>query len=502
MDKLKKKIKFNQLIAKAAAVYHDRTAIVFENQHITYFELAKRCQTIATWLQEQGVVAGDRVAFFMPNIPDEIACYFACFQIGAIAVPLYSGLRGQDLQYALDVVTPRLIITTESFRAHLHDANKVYAYFTLDDIPTISIDEISADRVSGSKAAAIFFTSGSTARPKGVVYDGKTMLRAGKTFAEALHIQANDRVLVVGLDFNSTFFTRVLPSILRGAMLILVDEYSPEKMLAAIIKEKATVLTAVPSLAMTLLDLAERHEGFVSHVRLFGVGGDTVPAELYARCRKVLGIDLTVGIGMTECIGYAFNIPGEHYRMGSMGLPSDSTEIRIINKQGKFLAANESGQIVVRSPLMMKGYWQDRLNTRFAFKNGWLLTGDLGYLDEEGYLWFQSRLKHIVIVDGDNVAPQEVQTVLNQYPGVKGSAVVGLPDEKRGEVVVAFVALSDPEMSLTEQELIEYAAKELADFKVPRHIAFVKDFPKNNRRKIDRIKLSEMARQLWLNSLS
>jgi long-chain acyl-CoA synthetase len=273
-----------------------------------------------------------------------------------------------------------------------------------------------------------------------------------------------------------------------GCVAVVVP-FDPNGVLAAIERHRITMLLAMPALYRMLAEAQAAQPRDLSTLRACLVGGDSAPAALHEQCVTVLGVPLIEGYGLTEAVPIAFN-GGAVRRPGSLGRALPQIEWRLIDDRGCEVRPGEVGQVTVRSALVCAGYWNDRDATAAAIKDGWLHTGDLARQDADGFYWFAGRSKEIIIRGGSNVSPQEVEEALYQHPAVREAAVVGKPDERWGEVIVAFIALKDG-ASLTKDELIAFAAGRIAAYKVPETIVFEPALPKGPTGKVARRPLRE-----------
>jgi long-chain acyl-CoA synthetase len=425
--------------------------------------------------------------------------------MGAIAVPVYQGLRGRELAYTINKVEPRVLVTTThlfsyfekiqtdvSPIAHLYLTDQLqgdHAFSVLCKPQVFTIPDISGDAVAG-----LFFTSGSTGAPKGAAHTYYGITEAYMATSHATDILEDERVMVSNIDFNASLFAVLLPAIYLGVRLCLVPTPTPREAYDAIIKHKITRLFRVPSHWAQIIDIAKHEKKPHSLVRC-SAGGDVVTEELHDAFEQTFGIPLTSGMGMTETGFQSFVPDAKGQKRLSVGLPLPNVEVKVIDKKGAVMPANMAGELLIKSTSMMKGYWRDGEKTKQVLIDGWMHSGDICRIDDEGYIWFVDRSKNMIIVDGDNFAPSEVERILMQYPGITNAVVVGVPNDFSNNDAVAFVE-KNTHGPVDPHVLIEHCRNELADFKVPTAVHFVKAFPKNARGKIDRKQLIENARSL------
>jgi len=355
--------------------------------------------------------------------------------------------------------------------------NDLIAPGTATTLPQVSIDA----------PAMILYTSGTTARPKGVTHTHRS-LAATAELGTAAMFEPNDRAGVmlpmVHMAAVTLFFSAAV-----SEMVSVVVPFEPNGVLDAIEQHRITMTLGMPALYRMLIDAQLARPRDLSSLRACLVGGDSAPATLHEQCVAVLGVPLVEGYGLTEAVPIAFNGKGGR-RPGSLGQALPQIEWRLVDADGREVKPGDVGQVTVRSPLVCSGYWNDPDATSAAIRDGWLHTGDLARQDGDGFYWFAGRSKEIIIRGGSNVSPQEVEEALYQHPSVREVAVVGKPDEKWGEVIVAFVALKD-HTTATAEELIAFAAERIANYKLPEAIHFEAALPKGPTGKVARRPLRE-----------
>jgi acyl-CoA synthetase (AMP-forming)/AMP-acid ligase II len=247
----------------------------------------------------------------------------------------------------------------------------------------------------------------------------------------------------------------------------------------------------LPATLQDLVEYLEEHPTPLPTLRSFLAGGDVVPLDTHERFRKVIGFDISEVCGMTEAITYCTNPPFGKKQLGSIGRPVAETQIRIADEAGRELPIGQVGELQIKGPANMVGYWNDTLNTQAAYRDGWLASGDLGRQDADGYFWFVGRKKEIIIRGGSNISPLEIEEVIDQHPAVHQCGVVGMPDAHWGQVVIAYVSLRPEAAAPAEAELRAFVAERIAEYKVPQRFLFLPELPLNASNKIDRHKLHE-----------
>jgi long-chain acyl-CoA synthetase len=488
--------------------YPDKIALIDAGQTWTYANLDDITAQLAGSLLRLGIQPGDRVAFLLPNCPEVVFVYFACFKIGALAVPLNVRLKGTELAYILNHAQARLCISHVALWAELQsvrtDLISVERFFVVGDAAKSSDAEpfeplLQADSqdalppVAADAIAAILYTSGTTARPKGVTHSHQTLAHTVRYHTAAIGLLPTDilgGMLPMAHIFG--FALQLLEPLSTGASLVILPRFEPALVLEAIQTHRITGLYGLPVMFNALVNAADVNAYDVRSLRFCLGGGDAVPPVLNQQMQQQFGVEIYQGCGMTEVIPYTMNCPGHPNRVGSIGPASVGMHLRLVNEVGEDVPGGEVGEVLVQSDALMLGYWHNPEATAEVMENGWLHTGDLAWQDNEGYYWFVGRRKEIIIRGGSNISPLEVEAVLYEHPAVREAAVVGLPDAVLGERVTAFVALK-PGSAIAALELIAFVAERLAAYKVPESITYLEDLPKGLTGKIHRKTLKDRA---------
>jgi acyl-CoA synthetase (AMP-forming)/AMP-acid ligase II len=488
-----------------------KIALWFGERSWTYAELDDVTNRIAAALSAAGVRAGERVAMFVPNCPELVLGYFACFKIGAIVVPLNYRYRQAEARYALEHSGATSLIVHQSLsgevtglplasmgisRRYLAGGEGTPAFCAFDslvagggDVPAPTFDE--------HQVAAILYTSGSTARPKGVTYSHSTLWYDCLIQSETFQFTPADVHLVSTAACHAAAFTgQLLPNVYVGGTSVLTHLPTPAQVVDAIASRRVTRVQMLPATLEDLVDYLEAHPGCdIASWRCCTAGGDVVPLELHHRFRTVAGFDISELYGMTEALSCITNPPFGVKKAGSVGKPAVKTSVRIVDDHDQDVPPGGTGELLVRSPAVMVGYWNDPAATAETLRGGWVHTGDLARCDDDGYYWFVSRKKEIIIRGGSNISPLEVEEVLDDHPAVHLSCVVGLPDQHLGEIVAAYVSLRDGiAVPPTPDELRQFVAERLAAYKVPERITILRELPLNPSGKVDRKKLHALVR--------
>ena len=497
-------------LADAARRHPERPALTIGEKTLAYAEVDAAVSALATSLVEEGIAPGDRVALWMPNVPQFVIGYFGVLRAGGIVVPVNTLLGLNEVSYILENSGAKAIIVAHIFNditaqlpskvealrrvivwgedggrhagLPLHDGSQALEF---DALCARAADPEALQPTSGDDLAVIIYTSGTTGRPKGALLSHDNLLSNAAACARVIEVNANDRFLTVLPLFHSFGATvcMILPMIL-GAHSVLLPRFNPTEVLQALSSYKITVFAGVPAMYGVLLNVRDLSGMDFAALRLCVTGGAPCPPKFIAAFRERFGALLIEGYGPTEASPVVSVNPvhgGE--KIGSTGPAIPDVELRIADDRGGWLPVGEVGEVCVRGPNVMRGYWQAPEATAETIRDGWLFTGDMGRLDEDGYLTIVDRKKDMIIVSGMNVYPREVEDVIYQLPAVGDCAVVGEPSERRGEDVKAFVVLKEGQ-TLNEEEVLEHCRQYLASFKLPRTVVFAQDLPRSGTGKI------------------
>lgn len=502
--------RLQSLLENSVRQYPEKTAIQFEGKRISYGELHYQVRQVAAGLQNMGIEQGDRVAWFLPNCLEAVVTTLACYQIGAVSVPLnyrYVAEEANDIIQRIDarmilihtdktqVVEPVLQTRKEIIAVSVGSSQNMQGNIQPFSA-LLSSDELKATiDIEPNSPALILFTSGSTGHPKGVVHSHDGAFAGIETSRQVFDFTAEDVVLVgKPISHAGGLQTQLMPALSVGARVVLTMRPIPA-MAVSLINEES--VTEYGMLASDLLDFVEYLENNPTELPTLNnsIGsGDAVPTDLHHRFRDLLGWEVMEGAGITEIGGYyAANPRFGKRKWGSLGLPTPDTDLRIITPDGDDCPSGETGEIVIRTPSATIGYWHDEQATTELLRGDWLHTGDLGHFDDDGYVWFVGRKKLMIVRRGSNIAPAEVESIIDEHPLVHAAVVVGLRDPRDGEVPVACVALIEKQNDSSEVAIRAYVADELASYKNPAHYMFFDELPRTSTGKFDRHQLQELA---------
>ncbi|MFJ9817395.1 long-chain fatty acid--CoA ligase [Streptomyces sp. NPDC101151] len=475
-----------EFLAGTAGRQPESAALRLGTAITTYAELDRLSARAAALLRTEGLRTGDRVALMLPNVPEFVVLYYGILRAGGIVVPMNPLLKARETEYHLR--DSGAVLLFEWHQAPGEGAQGAAAAdvrhiaveptaFTAELARLEPHDEIAP--VSGDDVAVLLYTSGTTGRPKGAA-----LTHAGlrhNTEVNVVHVQrlTPEDVIVGCLPlfhiFGQTCTMNV--AVHSGAALTLVPRFDPQTVLDAIARDGATVFEGVPTMYAALLQHPGATEADVSTLRMCVSGGASLPVEVLHGFERRFGCMVLEGFGMSETSPVvSFNHPDRPRKAGSIGTPIQDVEVRLIDDTGLDVAPGEVGELAVRGPNVMKGYWNRPEETAAVIPDGWLRTGDLARQDEDGYLYIVDRKKDLIIRGGYNVYPREIEEVLHEHPAVALAAVIGVPDERLGEEVAAAVVLR-PGAEASSGELQEYVRERVAAYKYPRQVWLLDALP-------------------------
>ncbi len=469
---------------------------VFEGEVVTYGQMAARATAMAAGLHQRGIGAGDVVGLLSYNCPEFLETIFAANYLGAIAMPINWRLAAPEVRYILDHSEARALVCDGSLVELADDATKdmetalvrvrisgsgPQGWTPLADLRSeANVPERAS--ASGDDIHRLMYTSGTTGRPKGVMITHANL--AWKNFAHVIEfgVTGADVGLACGplyhvgaLDLTTTTM------IAAGATIIVHRAVEASAAVDEIERSRVSTVWLAPAMVNAIMSLPDIEQRDLSSVRLLIGGGEKMPIPLIERLQKTFpSAWFADAYGLTETVsGDTFlDRASTVTKLGSVGRPCLYLEVDIWDERGTSLPPGTRGEVVLRGPKVFKGYWRDPVATNAAFAGGWFHTGDIGVRDEDGYLYIVDRLKDMILSGGENIAGSEVERVLYEHQAVLEAAVVGRPDDRWGEVPVAFVVLR-PGATATSEELVEHCRPQLARFKVPKEIVFLEALPRN-----------------------
>jgi long-chain acyl-CoA synthetase len=474
----------------------NKIAIYFGDKQISFTELSAHAQAVAAHLQNHlGVKPGDRVALWLKNCPEFIIGVYGILQANAVVVPINNFLKAAEAGYILNDGGIEVVICDAEMGAHfaeLQAARPQLKMLKVEDFPTLPAGNLGPSTHNEKDLAVIIYTSGTTGKPKGAMLSHGNLLHNVNSCSIVLATVEDDTLAVI-LPLFHTYMMTVgifLPFTIGGSIVLVKSLHPPRAALQEIFSRRATILPAVPAFYRMLLG-AQLPTPIP--IRVFISGSAPLPMQTLKEFEEKFKVPLIEGYGLSEASPVVSKNPlkGMH-KTGSIGIPIANVEMSVQDDTGKILGPNETGEICVRGGNVMQGYWNAPEETKKAFRNDWLLTGDVGHRDTDGYYFITDRKKDMLIVNGINVYPREIEEVIYHFPGVKEAAVIGIPDERRGELPMAFVSPAEGQ-TLDEKALHQFIRDKLADYKTPKQIVILPALPKNATGKILKTELRKLA---------
>ncbi|MBI3942244.1 MAG: long-chain fatty acid--CoA ligase [Chloroflexi bacterium] len=511
-------LNLSMVLENSAKEYPGNKAVIFNDICLNYAQVNGAANQFANVLRDLGVQPGEKVALMIPNIPYFPICYFGILKTGAIVVPLNVLFKAPEIEYHLEDSESTILVVWEGFveealkgfqvaetcrqilviqapggKAEYPENVQIYQKLMAQAKPVSETHPTMPD-----DTAVILYTSGTTGRPKGAELTHFNMFsNAVYAGRDLLGVQPGDIALAVLPLFHSFGQTCVMNAGFGiGAGITLLPRFEPDKALAILERDGVNYFAGVPTMYWYLLNYPEAHkfnlEKIASNLRICASGGSALPVETMRAFEAKFNVQILEGYGLSETSPVAsFNVRHRPRKPGSIGVPIWGVEMKIVDENDRDLPQGQAGEIVIRGHNVMKGYYQRPEATAEAIKNGWFHSGDIGYMDEDGYFFIVDRKKDMIIRGGFNIYPREVEDVLMGHPAVSMAAVLGVPHESLGEEVKAFIVLKAGQQASAE-ELIAYSKERLAAYKYPRTIEFRDQLPLNATGKILKRELRKM----------
>ena len=472
-----------QHVVRGGKLFPGKVALSFEGHQFTYEELDRWSNRIAEGLERIGVVRGDRVALFLPNIPEFAAAYLGIQKLGATAVSLNSTLRRGEVQFILDDSGSVAVFTTGELRETidveaLPSLEHVIVTDGMEDLVTHSTGSFSPVCMDRDEPSAILYTSGTTGEPKGACLSHGNVVSNVHAFNFNCEMRPDDRIVLFLPLYHCFGQNAILNSAFNiCATVVLQRRFDPGALITAIRSEQVTMFFGVPPTFIKMYRQATAAD--MKSVRYYFSAAAPLPREIARKWQQKYGHAIHEGYGLTETAPFASYNHKLQHKLGSIGAPIENVEMRVVDPvAGSEVPTGEAGEIVVRGPNVMLGYWNRPEATANAIRNGWFHTGDIGRVDDSGYFYIVDRLKDMVNVGGLKVYPVEVENAIYQHPAVEEAAVYGVPDPDLGERVCASIVLK-ADHELSSKELGAFCRASLADYKIPASIFFVDSIPKS-----------------------
>ena len=496
-------------------------ALYFSGKMISYAEVNIMANKLANGLLSSGIKRGDRVALCCPNIPQFIFSYFGILKAGCVVLPFNVLLKNNEIEFILDNSQASAIICFEGTE-ELPIANEVKKAFkksnsckkmwvikSLDnfvlgnnicDFSVLSNSEandFNTVQCSSEDTAIILYTSGTTGKPKGAELTHANILFNAYIGKDLVKITNSDKV-IMSLPLFHVYgqVVMMLSAILSGASLIILPRFDPIEVLKAMEEHKATVFGGVPTMYWALLNSVDKSKVDIniisSNLRICSSGGSSLPVEVLKNFEERFKVPILEGYGLSETSpAITFNHLGRERKPGSVGQPVWGIEIKVVDENDQEVKIKDTGEIIVRGHAVMKGYYNNPEGTKDALKGGWFYTGDIGYYDEDGYLYIVDRIKDMIIRGGYNVYPRELEEALIKHPAVSLVAVIGIPHDEWGEEIKACIVLKDG-VTCSKEDIINFAKSNIAAYKYPRIVDFYDSLPLNATGKILKTELRNL----------
>lgn len=510
--KVNKMINIGDWINKWSIIQPQKNVLIFEDHPVTYLQLNQRINRLSNLLIELGIKKGDRIAVLLHNCPQYIEIFFSLSKIGAIMVPLNWRLAKPELEFILQDCTPCALIFESEFENMVTSIRKDLSLFDIHYIEYIELGDNCLDwalsyenyiysksfddpflnyYVGDEDPHILMYTSGTTGIPKGAVLSHR------KTFFNVLNadifygLSSEDIMIVSRPMFHSGgLLVDSAPILYKGGTLILKKRFRPQEILEAVQRYRVTILELPATVYQFILNECDISKFDLSSVRCFFTGGERIPVALLKEYLN-RGIVISQIFGQTEASTITF-LPKEKAieKIGSVGVPVFHGEVRIVNKDGKDVSINEVGEIIIKGPTLMSGYWKRPDLTSETIKDGWLYTGDLAKKDEEGFIYIIDREKDMYISGGENIYPAEIEKIYFTHPKIFDVAVIGVANEKWGEVGKAYIVLK-PGETMTEEEALKFLEGKIGKYKIPKYVEFIETLPKTASGKIQKFILKQ-----------
>ncbi len=521
-----------RILDDTARMFPDRTASIFYGKKLTYRELKELSDSFASALIRIGIKRGDKVALLLPNFPGFVIAYYGILKAGGVVVPLNPLYTAHELEFHFNDSGAKTVVTIPMFAekvsklTHTTSLEKViFAYiadflpfplnlvqnmrenpqvkrakkagkadfFRMKDLTREKAEGFKPQEVDPDELGILIYSGGTTGVAKGIMLSHYAVVANAHMIAAWGHLNENERMLAVlpffhGYGMNVTMNA----ALLSGMSIVMLPRFSATEMAKTIDKYKPTQTAVVPTILVALSAVKNVEKYDFTSLKAIWVGAAPLTHAIKENFEKKTGGRAIEGYGLTEAVTAIMANPmnGKH-KVGSIGLPFPDVDAKIVSLDGKKdLPPGEIGEIVLKTPTVMLGYYNKPEETRETIKDGWLFTGDIGYMDEDGYFYITDRKKDLIIVGGFNVFPREIDELIYKHPKVKEGITVGIPDEFKGERIKVFIVLKEG-VTATAEEFIEYFKKHLAPYKVPSEVEFRKELPKSAIGKILRRVLRE-----------
>ena len=490
------------LIQRNSKLFPDKAAIIFEEERFTWAEFDERVNRLANALLDLGAKRGDHVAVLSKNCHEYLEAYFACARSATILTAINYRLSPRELHYVIDNSEAQIVIVSDEFLDTLEEIRDTLKqaghYIVIGKAPETmkSFDEITdaasplPPEVEQSEDDVVLqmYTSGTTGLPKGAMLSHRNLITNAIGCSLGMQFQPNDCLLMVAPLYHMAAGMTSLSTIMQGGPVLLHADFNPVAILDDMEGGEVTVVLLIPVMINFLLQMPDIEDRDFSNIRGIVYGASPMPVEVLKRAMEVFQCDFVQGYGQTESSAVLCVLgPEDHVldgtdkqmkRLASAGREVFGTEVRVVDENDADVEPGQIGEVIGRGANVMKGYWNMPEATAETLRDGWLRTGDLGTVDEDGYVYILDRVKDMIISGGENVYSREVEEALYMHPAVADAAVIGVPDEQWGEAIMAVVVLAEGQTA-TGDEIIDFCRGKLAGYKRPRSVEFVDSLPRN-----------------------
>jgi long-chain acyl-CoA synthetase len=484
------------MLSQMAKKSPERTCLKYLGSRYSYSDVERLVSLASGGIASFGLKQKDRIAILMDNSPEYIISYFAILRAGCIAVPVNTFLTPEEVSYIINNSSARLLIYSDSFIAHVNEITKKVESLMVaafNEIPQLDGD---IQPVDDDEVAVLLYTSGTTGFPKGAMLTHRNLISNAEACMKFMRVTKRDKILLfLPLVHSFSFTVCVLLPILAGAGIVLLPSIKPfSRVMKSVFKDRVTFFVAVPTIYSILSRkriplLLKYIIRFFTNIRACISGAAALPGKTLDAFERAFGVPLIEGYGLTEASPVVAVNPLKGVRKpSSVGTPLPGIHVDVVGEGGGKLPAGETGELIVKGPNVMKGYFNNKAETDKVIRDGWLYTGDMARIDDDGYIYIVDRKKDLIVVNGINIYPREVEDTIDKHTLVEGSAMVGVSDGRGSETTVLFVK-KKADVSLDSNELMEHMKGRIARFKMPRKIIFVDEFPRTATGKIKKNEL-------------
>lgn len=480
-------------LAQRSQELGEHVSYIFEGRKITNMQMDRDARRLGNALKKLGVKRGDRVMLQIPSCPEVLQAFQAIWMIGGIVVPINYQFNTEDISFMYEdcgadtvISSPEYLEKVKAAQARLPSVKNVIMVSPHPQEGTLSFqklveensEDLGIEQTADDDVAALIYTSGTTDRPKGVM-----LTHYGLYFTAKMQHETNnlpqDLISLAVLPLCHVYgLVMMIGSFLRlKGKIVILRQFNLEQVFSAIDKYKVQSMPGVPTMYVYMLLYPDAKKYDVSSVKFWICGSAPISLETWKQFKEKFGGEIAEGWGLTEAGSNNTSSAHVPKKPGSIGVPQNGMDVRVFDANSKEVPQGEEGELVVRGPMIMKGYWKQPEETAKAIRNGWLCTGDIGYVDKDGYFFITERKKDIILKGGENISPRKIEEVLMTHPQVGEAAVIGIKDKVYGEEIKAFVVLK-PNQTATPEEILEYCKKKLSKFLVPKEISILTAFPK------------------------